>query len=152
MGSHLYTNVCSIVTNAGRPVKPFAQEGPDLLEAVEPAWEPVYYSCSIRPMGTQQAVIGMAGAILAAGPAEWLLNTWVDPSYASIGGYVYVVVLALALPLLFLHGDYQPAFTIGLGSTDARVALSHLDAAFARCRSACARGSPAAARAATARS
>src|SRR5262249_54491648 len=36
------------------------------------------------------------------------------------------VVLALALPLVFLHVDYQPGVTVHAGSTDAHVYLSDL--------------------------
>lgn len=39
---------------------------------------------------------------------------------------VYEGALAIALPLLFLHIEYQPTFTIGLGATEATVALSDL--------------------------
>ena len=36
------------------------------------------------------------------------------------------LVLPLALPLLFLHVEHQPGFTVGLGSADVHVALSDL--------------------------
>src|SRR5436305_9197167 len=36
------------------------------------------------------------------------------------------IVLAHAIPLVFLHVDYQPGFTISAGSTDAHVYLSDL--------------------------
>jgi hypothetical protein len=36
------------------------------------------------------------------------------------------LLLALALPLVFLHVDYQPTWTISLGSTSATIALSDL--------------------------
>jgi O-antigen ligase len=35
-------------------------------------------------------------------------------------------VLALAIPILFLHVDYQPGFTVTVGSADAHVVLSDL--------------------------
>jgi O-antigen ligase len=40
----------------------------------------------------------------------------------SLGG----AVLALSLPLVFLHVDYQPGFALGAGSTDVSVYLSDL--------------------------
>lgn len=39
---------------------------------------------------------------------------------------VYEGALAIALPFLFLHVEYQPTFTLGLGATEATVALSDL--------------------------
>jgi hypothetical protein len=36
------------------------------------------------------------------------------------------LLLALALPLVFLHVDYQPTWTVSLGSTSATIALSDL--------------------------
>lgn len=38
-----------------------------------------------------------AGLTLAWEPVTWLVNTWLDPSYDSLGAYVYVLVVALFL-------------------------------------------------------
>lgn len=53
---------------------------------------------SIRhPSFWSVVLLAVAGLVLAVEPVSWLVNTWLDPSYDSIGGYVYVLVAALFL-------------------------------------------------------
>lgn len=42
------------------------------------------------------SALAMAAVLLAAEPLAWLVQTWLDPSYASIGGAVTGLVLILA--------------------------------------------------------
>src|SRR5579885_494746 len=46
-----------------------------------------------------------------------------EPTWRRPGA---VAILALALPILFLHVDYQPGFSVGFGSTSATVDLSDI--------------------------
>ena len=39
---------------------------------------------------------------------------------------LYPVLFALCVPLVFLHADYQPSFTVSLGGSDATLYLSDL--------------------------
>ena len=62
------------------------------------------------------AVRTLSGPGLAARAAA------LERPVVSLGG----AVLALSLPLIFLHADYQPGFTLHAGSTGVSVYLSDL--------------------------
>lgn len=63
-------------------------------------------------------VLALAALVLAAEPVLWLVETWLDPSYASIGGYVWVVVVGL-----FAWSATSP---IGVGPSDSGKATALL--------------------------
>lgn len=54
-------------------------------------------SSTLKSSQWSVALVTLAALALAVEPVSWLVNTWLDPSYDSIGGYVYVLVAALFL-------------------------------------------------------